>query len=397
MLIYNLFVFTVAFLLYLDYVVHKNDVHLVNGGARLSFGNSFMYLALGLIIFFAGFRFEIGYDYPKYLAGYLYDSELKHWEPFFNFFVRLSRDINFGLDIQFMFLFFSAFTVLVMYKAIKSFSPHYRLGLLLYVLIPALYLNTFSVLRQGVALAILFYGLQYIVKEKPEYKKYILVSFVAFMFHYSSIFIALFYLLSAKFLGRLYSWVAYTFLIFASLFLSVAHVSKTILSMMPGHFSVYANMENEVSILKLLIINFFFLFFMIQKDTFIKSKLEKYLLNSIFMGLLIFNTFSDFIYVSRLGQYLLVAEIVLVPIYLYSIKDSLIRKGMFVIFLFYYLFNFDYALYRDQNYPGARPHFLVPYENYLFEEKKSYRNTNIEAWYNYILEATEEQQQESIK
>ena len=107
MLIYNLFIFTVAFFLYLDYAVHKHDIHLVNGGTRLSFGNTFMYLALAVIIFFAGFRFEIGYDYQKYLAGYMYDDELKHWEPLFNFFVRVIREIDFGIGIQAMFLFFS--------------------------------------------------------------------------------------------------------------------------------------------------------------------------------------------------------------------------------------------------------------------------------------------------
>ena len=397
MLTYNIFVFIVAVLLLLDYSVHKYDVHMVNSSARLSFGNTFLYLALFVIIFFAGFRFEIGYDYPKYLAGYLYNSQLEHWEPLFNFFVRLSREVNFGLKTQAMFLFFSTLTVVVLYKALRSLTPHYRLGILFYLLIPSLYLNAFSVVRQGIALAILFYGLQYLVKEKSEYKKYILVSLVAFMFHYSSLFIALLYLFGSKFFEKVHSWVVYIFLTVASLFLSFSHVGKVILSILPGHFSVYTNMAQDVSPLKLLIINAFFLFFMIQKDAFIKNKLEKYLLNSIFMGLLIFNTFSDFIFVSRIGQYLLVAEIVLVPIYLYSLKDALMRKGMLVIFLLYYLFNFNYALYRDKNYEGARAHFLVPYENYFLEEKKSNKNINIEAWYHYIQETIKTEEEGDAK
>jgi len=134
-LVYNLFIFTVAFLLYLDYLVHTHDVYITNGGTRLSLGNTFMYLALFVIVFFAGFRFEIGYDYDKYKAGYFFESELKHWEPFFNFIVRTIRKNNLGLGIQALFLFFSAATVMVIYRALRALTPHYRMGLLLYFLI----------------------------------------------------------------------------------------------------------------------------------------------------------------------------------------------------------------------------------------------------------------------
>ncbi len=391
MLIYNIFIFTVAFLLYLDYVVHKNDVHLVNGGTRLSFGNRFMYLALVVIIFFAGFRFEIGYDYPKYLAGYLYDDELRHWEPFFNFFVRLIRNFNFGLDIQFMLLFFSTLTIITIYKALQSLTPYYRFGLLLYVLVPALYMNAFSVIRQGIALAILLYGLHFITRENPDYKKYILFAFLAFMFHYSSIFVAIIYIIGQKFFQRKYSWIVYSLFIGITLFLSFMHVGKYLLMLMPGHFSKYADMAHAVSPLKIIIVNMFFLFIMVQKDNFIKNKLEKYLFNSIFIGLLIFNVFSDFIYVSRLAQYFLVAELVLIPIYIYSIKDLFMRKVMFILLLFYYVFNFNYALYRDSQVKNAS-YKLIPYKNYFFEEQKSNRNLNIEAWYNYIQESGQEEE-----
>ncbi len=393
MLIYNIFIFIVAFLLYLDYVVHKNDIHLVQGANRLSFGNSFIYLALGVIIFFAGFRFEIGYDYPKYIAGYLHDSELGKWEPIFNFFVRLSRELNFGLESQAMFLFFSIVTILLVYKALLRLTSHYRLGILLYLLVPALYVNSFSVIRQGIAMAVLLYGLQYIT-QKVDYKKYAIVAFFAFMFHYSSLFVVLIYILGGRFFQRTHSWVMYSFFIFGSFFLSFAHIGKIVLASLPGHFSQYANYEMDVSPLKLLVINVFFLFFMIQKDHFIKSRLERYLFNSIFIGLLIFNVFSDFVYVSRLAQYFLIAEIVLVPIYLYSLKDAVMRKVLLVLFLIYYLFNFNYALYRDEHLPGDRAHFLIPYENYFYEEKKSNRNLNIEAWYNYISESTEKEEKE---
>ena len=162
-----------------------------------------MYLALVVIVFFAGFRFEIGYDYPKYLAGYMYDSQLREWEPLFVSLVKIFRHINFGLDIQFMFFFFSSLIIILVYKALKSITPYYRLGLLIYLLIPSLYLGSFSVIRQGIALAILLYGFQFIAKDNPEYKKYMIIAVVAFLFHYSSIFVVLIYVFGAA-LFRIY-------------------------------------------------------------------------------------------------------------------------------------------------------------------------------------------------
>jgi len=399
-LTYNIFIFIVAVLLAMDYYVHKYDVDFVNGGTRVSFGNSFIYVALVVIIFFAGFRFEIGDDYPKYLAGYMYDSQLVKWEPFFNFFVRITRDINFGIGIQFMFLFFSTITILIIYKALRSLTPYYRFAILLYLLTPSLFLNSFSVIRQGIALAILLYGMQYIGKEESEYRKYAIVAFFAFMFHYSSIFVVATYILGTKFFQRTQSWLVYVVLIFVSYFLSFAHIGKIVLANMPGHFSFYANnLGYTVSPLKLFLVNAFFLFFMFQKDKFIKTKLDRYLLNSVFVGLLIFNIFSDFVFVSRLAQYFLVTQIILVPIYLFSIKDILIRKTLFVIFIVYFLFDFNHALYRVEKLHNASAsknlNALIPYRNYFTEEKKSYRTQNIEAWYDYILEVTEKEAEEA--
>ncbi|HHD72489.1 MAG TPA: EpsG family protein [Epsilonproteobacteria bacterium] len=397
MLIYNILVLLVVMLLSLDYWIERHHVTLRYGSREITPTNIFLYLALAAMILFAGLRFEIGYDYPKYLAGYLYDSQLLKWEPAFVFAVRLIRHLDFGLGIQAMFLFFSALTVTILYKALRSLTPYYRIGLLLYLLVPSLYLNSFSVIRQGIALTILFYGLHYIAIDKPDNRKYALTALFAFLFHYSSIFVSLLYLLGGKLFQQTYSWITYLFLQIVSLFLSFAHIGKLILSHMPGHFGAYVNYTGAVSPLKLLIVNLFFLFFMIQKEYFVKNRLDHYLLNTLLVGLIIFNIFSDFVYVTRLAQFFLVAQIVLVPIYLHSIKNVATYRMMLVLFALYYLFNFNYALYRDEHFPGNRQHFLIPYKNYLFEEQKSPRVINIDSWINYLQEEEEEKREETLR
>ena len=370
---------------------------MVNGGTRLAFGNTFMYLALGVMIFFAGFRFEIGYDYPKYLAGYLYDSELQHWEPFFNFFVRLIRNYNFGLDVQAMFLFFSSLSILLIYFALRQLTQYYRLGILLYILTPAYYLASFSVVRQGIALGIVLYSVKYIVSKQIDFKKYVITLFIAFMFHYGSFFASMIYIVGYKFFQRLYSWTFYILLTFISFFLSFAHFGKILLLLLPGHFGLYANSEIAIHPLKLLLVNLFFIILLTQKNDFSKSKLATFSLNSMFLGLMVFNVFSDFLYITRLAHYFSLVSIVLVPIYIYSINGIYKRRVVLVLFFMYYLFDYNYALYRDMTYPGNRVNFAIPYKNYFFEETKSHRNLNIEAWYNYIQEHVSEQNSEEIK
>ena len=376
MLIYTLFILTVATLLYMDYATNLKLTYKVS---KVNINRLAIYFAFVLVVLFAGLRYEIGYDYPKYLAGFLFDSELRHWEPLFNFLTRVIREINFGLDSQALFLVFSFLTITILYQALKKYSQHYRLSLLLYLLIPALYLNTFSVVRQGIAMVILFYGLYYLTV-KVNKRRYLLFGVLAFLFHYSSIFVVLTYVLFGRFFNRTYSWMVYTFAIGLSFALSLTHASKYILLSLPGKFSIYGTSEMEVSVLKIVIVNLFFFFLLFQKNQFVKTRLHRYLFNSLFLATFLLNVFSDFIYVTRIAQYFMIAEIILLPVYIYSFKTKWMQKTMMVLLLSYYMFNFSYAIYRDEHYIGGRPHFLVPYENYLFTETKSDKQKYQQQW-----------------
>ena len=380
MLIYNLFILTVVALLYIDYATNLKITYRTQ---RFNINSFAIFLALSAVVIFAGLRYEIGYDYTNYLAGFLFDSELEQWEPLFNFFTRIIREVNFGLDSQAIILFFSILTLSIVYIAIKKFSPYYRTSVLLYLLIPALYLNSFSVIRQGIAMAILFYAL-YFLTVKIDRRKYLLLGFVAFMFHYSSIFIVIIYLSLENFFNRTYSWIVYMTGIGISIFLYITGMGRIIVQMLPGHFSVYTQWDFKVSILKLLIVNAFFIFLMLQKKQFVHTRFQRFALNSIFLATVIFNVFADLVFVTRIAQYFLIVEIVLVPMYIYSFRSKLKQQVVLVGFLAYYMFNFNYAIYRDIQYnTGNQKHFLVPYENYLTEDVKSDKQKYQQRWIEY--------------
>ena len=380
MLVYTLFIAVVAGLLYVDYATNLKVIYKAN---KVNINNLAIFGALGSIVVFAGLRYEIGYDYQKYLAGFLFDSELKHWEPLFNFFMRIIREVNFGLDSQAVLLFFSFLTLSILYVAIKKLSPYPRTSILLYLLIPSLFLNSFSVIRQGIAMVILFYGLYYITV-KIDRRKYLFIGLIGFLFHYSAIFVIVTYLSLEYFFNRTYSWIVYMAGIVMSLFLYAIHIGKGLVLILPGHFSSYTQWDFKVSILKLLIVNVFFIFLMLQKKQFIKTRFQRYALNSMFLATVIFNVFADFVFVTRIAQYFLMVEIVLVPMYIYSFSSKVKQKVVLFFFLIYYLFNYDYAIYRDIQYnTGNQEHFLVPYKNYLFEDVKSDKQKYQQRWIKY--------------
>ena len=376
MLVYTLFILGVALLLYVDYATNLKLVYIYK---KVSINYLAIYGAFALIIVFGGFRYEIGYDYPKYLAGFLFDSELEKWEPFFNATVYFLREVNFGLDSQMLFLFYSAVTIFILYKAICRLTPHYRVALLFYLMIPAFYLNSFSVIRQGIAMVILLYGLPYLTVEY-KLKKYLFIVFIAFMFHSISIAIAMTYVLFERFFKQSYSGIVYDSILIGSLVMQLVGVATLILTYAPGHYHMYIYHYAAVNPLKLLIVNGLFLFLMFQKKQFVTTRLDKYLLNSMLVGTVIFNIFTNYADVTRLAQYFLMSEIILVVRYIYSFHSQLKRIVVLGIFLLYYLFNFEYALYRDINYPGSRPHFLVPYENYFLTDSKSDKEKYQQQW-----------------
>ena len=371
-----MFIVSVAGLLYIDYAT---NIKIIYKTQEINVNHLAIFFALSGIMIFAGFRYEIGYDYEKYLAGFLFDSELKHWEPLFNFFMRLIREINFGLDSQAVFLFFSVLTLSIGYLAIKRFSPYYRTSILLYLLIPSLFLNSFSVIRQSIAMVILFYALYYITL-KIDKQKYMFFGLIAFLFHYSSIFVVIIYLFGTRFFNNTYSWITYMTGIILSIFLYVIHLGHFIVSILPGHFSSYTQWDFKVSILKLLIVNVFFIFLMLQKKQFVKTRFQRYALNSMYLVTIIFNVFADFVFVTRIAQYFLIVQIVLIPMYIASFQKKTTRTIVLIILMTYYMFNFEYALYRDKNYSGSRENFLVPYSSYLFTDVKSDKEKYKKKW-----------------
>ncbi len=143
----------------------------------LSFLVPFLFLAL---------RYEIGTDYRNYVV-YFYkitNGEVILKEPAYLFINKVIAEL--GLDVQWLFVIFGFLFITFSYKALpkKGFS----VGVFIFICELYLY-EGFSLLRQGLATAIMAYGIRYIVEK--EFIKYLLLSFLAMLFHLGTGFILL--------------------------------------------------------------------------------------------------------------------------------------------------------------------------------------------------------------
>ncbi|CAK14366.1 EpsG family protein [Pseudomonas entomophila] len=151
-------------------------------------GVIFKALALMLIIFSAT-RYETGYDWPAYKEFYLLGDQLEgryDFELGFRVLAGLLREVNAGFSV-FQFLVSALqvfFTTLFIRKFFKGLSIF---ALAIYYTIPDLYLiNSFSLMRQGLALSLFLCGAIYYI-ERKSFRSFVLFA-GALMFHMSSAF-----------------------------------------------------------------------------------------------------------------------------------------------------------------------------------------------------------------
>ena len=141
----------------------------------------------------SGLRYDVGVDYPVYREVYDSPSDIRAlaFEPFWIFFSEWLRDMGFASRMWFILT--SAAINLLMYYGIKRMSVNPYLSLLLYVVMSFGYVETFNMVRQYVAIGILFATFHYVTENKVW--KYLLFIVLAACFHLSALLMLPFLLL----------------------------------------------------------------------------------------------------------------------------------------------------------------------------------------------------------
>lgn len=268
-----------------------------------------------LLVCVMGLRYDVGIDYPTYKDIYddPYSVNALFIEPIWNIIIGLMRSI--GLQSRAFFFLTSLVTFIGFYKGIKAMSPHFYLSLLL-LLVCGFYFESANLLRQYVAVSLLFAGFHNFLCGKIL--KFIVWIVVAAFFHTSVLFVAPLILLS-----RLHFPVLLLFAILVISYLFGDQILNTAIELVMPSLKAIGSYQYEIDdfesgvnsgLLKifyhLVICSIMALY--IKYKRFVSPSFY-ILLNMVVMGLVIYNVCYLFMPARRLYLYSFPYIIILIP------------------------------------------------------------------------------------
>lgn len=327
--------------------------------------NNFSLALLVIIIIIGGFRDRVGWDFDSYTRWYLEGNRDYNLE--FGFLALMNVFRYFKWSAHFLFFFVSFATYFFLYLGIKKYTANRTLPLALYVLIPVMFLYSFTYIRQFLAVAIAFYAFSYLLEKK--YIIYFLLMFLGISMHFSCIIPFVFFIIVSvygdgiqlKYLGLL---IGISFVISQ---IGVLYILSLLFK--GSHYFYYVSQKNAVPVpmLKLLVFNFVggFVIWYYSVNGFVNDN-KKYFLLLYILSIIVLNLFSESVELTRIYIYFRIFEIVLLADIIRKAVDE--RKYTFVtvfvccfyLFPFYRAIKFDY----DQGLKGLT---LTPYKTILWE------------------------------
>lgn len=239
------------------------------------------------------------------------------------------------------------------------------LSLTLYFLIPSLFLTSFSLIRQSLAVAISFYAFSFLMDRK--FFMYIIFMLFAISIHYS----ALFPFLVFPFLHKIGKYVKMNYLylvIIFSFILGQIGILDCISHFFKGsHYYFYVSNKTMVFIplLKLLTLNFIGIIVVYFYSILIIDSKRKILLYVYIFSLITLNLCAESNDLSRLYTYFRIFEIILMVdiIYLFLSKKSYVLISG--ICLFYLLQYFNALIVDFEKVPMG--YKMIPYKSLLIK------------------------------
>lgn len=178
---------------------------------RDSYGRRIPYLALVLLlVLFNGLRYYVGWDYHIYLKGYQHSEsiDLLHMEPFWQSLRAVMHSLQLPVEVWFMLT--ATFIVVFSLRAYRLQSYSLVLAILTYVVTFNLYFESFTMVRQSCAQAVVLFAFPTFRDKK--YWQTLVILLIAFTLHRTAAMMVL--LLPLCFI-RIPRWLVVTFALLA--------------------------------------------------------------------------------------------------------------------------------------------------------------------------------------
>lgn len=325
---------------------------------------SISFILLGIMVLIGGFRDRIGWDYDGYVNWYTNGTRDDGLE--FGFLVIMKVFRYFNLSYYFLFFFISFLTYFFTYLGIRKYTKNYCLPLVISVLVPIIFIGSFSMIRQSLSIAIAFYAFNHLLERK--YISYISLMMAGMSIHYSCLipFVVFFILYKwGEFVRvrHLYILMGLTFVIGQ---IGIIHWLSFFLKDSHYHYYVSSQYSSPVSLFKVVAKNLIFLFVIYYYDmNRLQYSNQKYLLQLYVCSILFLNLFSESTNLTRVSFYFIIFEIIVVSEIMH---DAILKRRFYLLGMIccFYLFLYFRAIQID--YKTAPENLrLVPYKTLLFK------------------------------
>ena len=309
-----------------------------------------------LFILYACKNNNVGSDYPTYLKFFdeIYtrdlsllisgDTNYSSFEIGYVVLVKLISTIS-HTDIFFtiiMALIMSILPIIVIYK----YSSSLWMGIFIFFAM-SLYTNSFSMLRQSIAMYICWFSIPYIINR--YFLKFLLIIMLAFFFHKTALaFIPIYFLFQFKLSAKFYF---FAFIGIVIVYIALLPLITYLTSLLILNDYTDANVSGGYIFLLFLFLCFVFCAYALRKDA---NPYEHAFLQMLFFSLILQLLATKFNILTRIVDYYKISLIVLLPTVICS---PLFRKNrLLVIFLFIMLFIlYFYKTNLDNSYS------IIPY------------------------------------
>ncbi|MDR7208979.1 EpsG family protein [Flavobacterium piscis] len=319
---------------------------------------------LGILILIGGFRDRIGWDFINYTNWYFKGTRDNDLEFGFLAVMRVFRYLN--LDYEFLFFFFSFFTYLFAYLGIKKYTKKRSLPLMLYFLIPVLFLYSFTYIRQYLSVTIAFYAFTFLLERK--YFIYFLWMLVGVSFHYSCLIPLVIFLLVFLWGDYMKNYHLYILMGISFVISQIGFIYWASLLLKDSHYLYYVSNKEAVPVplLKLLIMN---IMGILVINYFNKKKFQydyqRYLLLLYVCSIFFLNLFSESTELTRIYIYFRIFEIILVAdIIRYALLN---RRFWLISFMCCFYFLPYFRAIQINSGSACKDEFkLIPYKSLLY-------------------------------
>lgn len=320
---------------------------------KLRFTQKIIYYFLILILptIVAGFR-TIGADYHLYRGLYYYlntfEKAINYKEPLFGLISFLSYIIFQG-EPWGMFLITSFLTLLFILKGAERLKNFVSIPMVLFIYYMFYYIEGFNILRQFLAMSIIFYGFKDIIDRK--FFHYLILVMMATLIHNTAIITVIFYFIPTKLSNdKMFGYILFfgIVIMLPILFEPLVNISQYI-PILRDYTSTYKySIKNfDFNLIKLIGETFTFLVPAIIFGNRIKNKDNRFsfLINLSFLAFSMRILFFYFLYAWRLNYYFVMGQMLLVPFVINtysSVKDKKKLTAFFIImyglfFIYYYV------------------------------------------------------------